>query len=197
MKTDIYYCRKLMCCIFVCFLVVCSCKTPVIPKPRGFFRIDFPEKKYQRFYSDCKFSFETPVYGEVRKSDLSRAEPCWYNIKFKEYGATIHLTYKSLENMNLANFSEDVRKIVYKHSVIADDIIELPVYRPESDVYGFIYDIKGNAASSVNFYITDSISGFVNGSLYFNVQPNIDSLAPAVDFFEKDIIHLINSFEWE
>ncbi len=99
--------------------------------------------------------------------------------------------------MDLTYYSEDVRKIVYKHIVKADDIIEAPVYLPESDVYGFIYSIEGNTASSVNFYITDSVSGFLNGSLYFNVQPNIDSLAPSIKFFKKDIIHLINSFEWE
>ncbi|MGD2035543.1 MAG: gliding motility lipoprotein GldD, partial [Bacteroidales bacterium] len=91
----------------------------------------------------------------------------------------------------------DVRRIVYKHIVKADDIVEVPVDRPGSDVYGFIYYIEGNTASSVNFYITDSTTGFVNGSLYFDVRPNIDSLAPSIEFFKKDIIHFINSFEWE
>ena len=45
--------------------------------------------------------------------------------------------------------------------------------------------------------ITDSTSGFLSGSLYFNVQPNRDSLAPAIDFFREDIVHLINTFEWD
>ena len=183
--------------VLILFIFLFACKVPSTPKPRGYFRIDFPEKQYQRFYSDCKFSFEAPVYAKVEKSGIRTAEPCWYNIKFGGYGATIHLTYKSLKDMNVAYFSEDVRRIVYKHIVKADDIIESEVFDPKSEVYGFVYDIKGNAASSVNFYITDSTSGFINGSLYFNVQPNIDSLGPSIEFFRKDIIHLINSFEWE
>lgn len=184
--------------LFLLFcLIICACRTSTTPKPRGYFRIDFPAKQYQRFQSDCKFSFETPVYSEVERSELRTAEPCWYNVKFKGFGATLHLTYKSIENSDVAFFSEDVRKIVYKHIVKADDIIESVVDDPESEVYGFIYDIKGNAASSFYFYITDSTSGFINGSLYFNVQPNVDSLGPSIEFFRKDIIHLINSFEWE
>lgn len=196
-KKTMNCCKNPVYCWVVFFLLFFACKTPVTPKPRGYFRIDFPEKEYRRFRSDCRFSFEFPVYGEVVRSDLRNAEPCWYDVQFNEYGATIHLTYKSLKNMDLTYYSEDVRKIVYKHIVKADDIIEAPVYLPESDVYGFIYSIEGNTASSVNFYITDSVSGFLNGSLYFNVQPNIDSLAPSIKFFKKDIIHLINSFEWE
>ena len=184
------------CCIILYWLI-CACNSTETPKPRAYFRIDFPEKVYERFYSDCKFSFESPVYGDVKNSDLRTAELCWYDIKFKDFGATIHLTYKSLEDASVAYYSEDVRKIVYKHIVKADDIIEVPVSIPESAVYGFIYHIKGNTASSLNFYITDSISGFVNGSLYFNVHPNIDSLSPSIEYFKKDIIHLINTFEWE
>jgi gliding motility-associated lipoprotein GldD len=183
--------------LFVLSILICACNSTSTPKPRGYFRIDFPEKQYERFQSDCKFSFDAPVYAKVENSELRTAEPCWYNIEFQGYGATLHLTYKSLENADVAYFSEDVRRIVYKHIVKADDIIESIVYDPKSEVYGFIYDIKGNAASSLNFYITDSISGFINGSLYFNVQPNIDSLGPSIEFFRKDIIHLINTFEWE
>ncbi|MBA7573927.1 hypothetical protein ES708_15728 [subsurface metagenome] len=197
MKKNIYFNRFLRYYSAVVLLCLYACNAPVTPKPRGYLRIDFPDKEYKRFTSNCNFSFEAPVYSEVDLVKLSHVEPCWYDIKFREYGATIHLTYKPLHKDKLGTYSEDIRKIVYKHIVKADDIIELPINKPEIDVYGFLYDIKGNAASSVNFYITDSTTGFINGSLYFNVQPNIDSLAPAIDFFRQDIVHLINTFEWE
>lgn len=174
-----------------------ACKEPLSPKPRAYFRIDFPEKKYELFKSDCNFSFEYPLYGVVKHADVSTAEPCWYNIVFSDYKATIYLTYKSLHNTDLSGYMEDIRRIVYKHTIKADDIIETRISIPEKRVYGVLYDIKGNAASSVNFYITDSNSGFLSGSLYFNVKTNIDSLAPAVHFFREDIVHLIQSFSWE
>lgn len=177
-------------------IIFIACKQPAMPKPRSYFRIDFPDKEYKNFQSNCKYNFEMPVYGQIEHSKLSTAEKCWYDLTFDSYKATIYLTYKPLTG-NLSSYAEDIRKIVYKHIIKADDIIETPIYKPENKVYGILYDIKGNTASSVNFYLTDSISGFLSGSLYFDVQPNKDSLAPAIDFFRQDIVHLINTFEWE
>jgi gliding motility-associated lipoprotein GldD len=190
----VYY----MITILMFFLIypLVSCKKAYNPKPRGYYRIDFPEKKYLRHTSDCSFSFEMPVYGELIPVKESYAEPCWYNIVFKDYNASVYLTYKPLNNNELPLHIEDIRTIVYKHSIKADDIIETEINYPEKSVYGILYDIKGNTASSVNFYITDSISGFLSGSLYFNVRPNKDSLAPAINFFREDVIHLIKSFDW-
>ena len=180
----------------VFFSIILACKQPVVPKPRSYFRIDFPDKEYTNFQSDCNFRFEIPTYGKILPSKLSTAEICWYNIEFEPYKGTIYLTYKPLAG-DLSSYAEDIRKIVYKHIIKADDIIENPIYKPEKKVYGILFDIKGNTASSVNFYITDSTSGFLSGSLYFDVRPNKDSLAPAIDFFRQDIVHLINTFEWD
>jgi gliding motility-associated lipoprotein GldD len=182
--------------LVVLLLMSNSCKRVYTPRPRGYFRMDFPEKNYKLFRSDCKFSFEVPVYAKVAAVEEKFAEPCWYNINFSHYNASIYLTYKPLHN-DLAAHAEDVRTIAYKHIVKADDIIESIIGLPEKRVFGILYDIKGNTASSVNFFVTDSITGFLSGSLYFNSRPNEDSLAPAIDFFRKDILHLINSFEWK
>ena len=67
----------------------------------------------------------------------------------------------------------------------------------EKSVYGVLYEIKGNAASSVQFYATDSTKHFLRGALYFNTVPNKDSLAPAIQFVEEDIIHLIETLSWK
>jgi len=173
-----------------------ACRKGYTPRPRGYYRIIFPEKTYKHFQSDCKFSFEVPTYSDVLPVKESYAEPCWYNINFSRFNACIYLTYKPL-NKDLSAHMEDVRTLAYKHIVKADDIIESNIGIPEKHVFGILYDIKGNTASAVNFYITDSVSGFLSGSLYFNVRPNKDSLAPAIDFFRADIVHLINSFEWK
>jgi len=173
-----------------------SCKKVYAPKPRGYFRIDFPEKQYQSFGSDCKFGFEAPVYTIVKPNKEHYAEPCWYNIEFTGYNANVYLTFKELQR-SLPEYIEDVRSIVYKHSIKADDIIETPITNRENKVYGMLYDIKGNVASSINFYLTDSTSGFVSGALYFNTIPNEDSLSPAISFIREDILHLIDTFDWK
>lgn len=190
------YCIILISVFFIVgSLLLNSCSQTPVPKPRGYFRIDFPQKEYRTFTSECNYSFQYPVYAEVKKVNLANAEPCWYDLEFTGYKATLHLTYKPLKD-NLSSYVEDIRRIVNKHIIKADDIIETPIYNKKG-VYGLLYDIKGNTASAVNFYITDSVTGFLSGSLYFNVRTNKDSLAPAIQFFRQDIVHLINTFSWE
>jgi gliding motility-associated lipoprotein GldD len=176
-------------------LLATGCHRTATPKPRAYFRIDFPEKKYRTFSGDCPYTFEYPVYGEIKVPDAAYAEPCWYNIEFPSFKGKIHLTYKTV-NHNLPVYLEDIRTIAYKHIIKADDIIDEPFYYPEHHVYGIIYDIRGNTASAVNFFATDSVRNFLSGSLYFSVQPNIDSLSPVISFFKEDILHLIETLKW-
>lgn len=173
-----------------------ACKHNYTPKPRGYFRIDFPEKKYRTYQSNCNYSFEYPVYGKITDILASPSEPCWINIEFPEFRGKIHITYKKM-NGNLTAYSEDIRTLAYKHIVKADDIIETPVMNPEKKVFGMVYEIKGNTASSLNFYLTDSTDNFLSGALYFSTIPNKDSLAPVIAFFKTDIEHLIETLEWE
>jgi len=176
-------------------LLTVSCKESFTPKPRAYFRIDFPEKAYREFSNDCPFTFEYPVYGNMVAYQGKDAEPCWNNIEFPQYKGKIHLTYKPV-NDNLSMYVEDIRVLAYKHLIKADDIIDKPFYYPEHRVYGILYDIRGNTASAVSFFATDSIRNFLSGSLYFSVPPNIDSLGPVVDFFKKDIVHMIETLKW-
>jgi len=64
-------------------------------------------------------------------------------------------------------------------------------------VHGILYDVGGNAASAVQFYVTDSSRHFLRGSLYFYASPNADSIAPAVEYFRKDVEHLIETLKWK
>lgn len=194
LKIPITFSVFLNCLLFVMFAA--SCRENTIPKPFGYFRIDFPSKEYKVYKSDCNFSFEYPVYANIVPYSADNAEPCWMNIEFPGYKGTIYLTYKNMKG-DLATYAEDIRTLAYKHIIKADDIIEKPFYHADKKVYGIVYDILGNTASSVNFFITDSTENFLSGALYFNVQPNKDSLAPVINFFKEDIDHLIETFKWD
>lgn len=182
--------------IVIVGLVLWGCDSPSVPKPRGYFRIDFPEKEYRVFDSIYPFSFKYPVYGKVNPENNRGQEGSWINVDFPRYKARIHLSYKDVSgNLNL--MMEDARSLAYKHTVKADAIDERIFANPQKKVYGILYDIKGNSASSIQFYLTDSVKHYIRGALYFRVEPNKDSLAPAVDFFTKDVVALIESFEWK
>lgn len=181
---------------FLSLLFLAACSEDPVPKPRGYFRIALPEKGYEQLKSDCPFTFEYPVYASVSADKSRMAEPCWLNIYFPQFNAQVHLSYKPVNN-NVAQYLEDSRTLTYKHTVKANDIRELPVIKDSANVYGLVYDIKGNAASSLQFHLTDSVNHFLRGSLYFNVPPNSDSLAPVIEFLRSDVHHLIETFRWE
>lgn len=175
-------------------LTVSACRNDT-PKPRGHFRIDLPVKEYTLFDSICPFTFEYPVYGAI-ESEPGLPNPCWFNIVFGPYGGKIHLSYIEVTN-NLNLLTEDAHKLAYKHAIKADAIKERYWENPEGKVYGTIYYISGNAASSLQFYLTDSTNHYLRGALYFNTTPDKDSLKPVIDFFSGDVIHLVETFEWK
>lgn len=167
-----------------------------IPKPKGFPRIDFPEKSYKKYDSLCPYSFEIPTYAFVNNDVHKGADPCWINVNFPKYNAQIHLSYKMISN-NLDTVLSQCRDFVVKHQVKSTGIDETIIIRDSSQVYGLVYDISGNTASNVQFYLTDSTHHFMRGALYFNTVPNIDSLKIVVDYLRKDIVHMIKTFEWK
>ena len=167
------------------------------PKPRGFFKINFPEKNYRLYDSICPYSFEIPTYASMSQDKHMGAEPCWLNLNFTQFKATLHLSYKEVSDTNLNRFFEDSRDFAIRHQIKATGLDEMVVIRDSSKVYGLIYDIAGNTASSVQFYLTDSTKHFLRGALYFNTVPNIDSLKIVIDFIRKDILHLVQTTKWK
>ena len=181
--------------MLVCILF--SCKQSYSPKPHGYFRIDFPVKEYQLCDSIYQFSFEYPTYGKLEPVARPAYNSSLFNLQFPEYKGTIHLTYIEINN-NIDQLIETEWKMVYSKIAQRADAVNPREYaNPELNVYGTIYDISGNAASSVLFFATDSVKNFLRGSLYFSAKPNQDSLAPVVTFFREDIIHLMESIRWK
>lgn len=167
-----------------------------IPKPKGYPRIHFEEKTYRLYDSLCPYSFEIPTYAFINNDKHLGADPCWINVNFPKYNAQIHLSYKEVTN-NLDTILNQSRDFAVKHQIKATGIDETVIIRDSANVYGLVYDISGNTASNVQFYLTDSTQHFMRGALYFNAVPNIDSLKIVVDFLRKDIVHMIQTFQWK
>lgn len=182
-------------------LLVYGCHKVSVPKPRGYFRIDLPEKEYAatdtvKLLRNLPVSFEYPAYGRISEAE-DRDEPGWFNIEFPSYKAKIYFTYKTVKD-SLSELLEQTYKLnVRNHISKADAINELVISDSKKKVYGILYDLKGNTASAVQFYVTDSTKHYLRGSLYFEAEPNADSLAPVIGFFREDIVHLIGTLRWK
>jgi len=189
--------------LFILSVLFFSCQEEVFtPKPRAYFRIDLPEKKYQLFQpSDCPFQFEFPVYAKVNRDttffEEKTEDRCWLNINFESLGGMIHISYKPItKEQSLFKLSEDAHKLTFKHTIRADYIDERLI-RNSYGVAGTLYDVGGNAASNIQFFLTDSSTHYLRGALYFNTAPNADSLSPVVKFVREDMVHLIETFQWK
>ncbi len=192
--------KKLMCLLTVsCLLFLFSCTDEVIntPRPRGYIKVEFPKKEYLEHSPNCAYSFEYPKRSILDDKLKRLKHPCWLNLHYPQYGATMHFTYNTIVRDSLFKYIEDARKLAMKHTVRADDIKERYYENKDHSVYGLAYEFEGNVASNFQFFLTDSNYHFVRGSLYFNMRPNPDSLGPVIEYVTKDMYHLIETLEWK
>ncbi len=182
---------------FFCVILFTSCENNYAPKPKGYFRIGLPKKEYTVFDSVYPYKFEYPVYAKIVPDTDFMAEPFWINIDYPQFKAKIHISYKHIKN-NLPDYIKDTRTLVNKHISKADAIDTKLFVNNKDKVYGITYDIKGiNTASPFQFFVTDSVTHFIRGALYFNIEPNNDSLSPVIDFIKNDIEYIINTLQWK
>jgi len=185
--------------MFACLLALSACNNnSYTPKPRGYFKIDFPAKAYQNYNKDCPFSFDYPKYANLVADSSTDTQPCWYNLSFPQFNGLLHLTYYDISSKKeYENLVEDARTFAFKHTVKANAIDQKLINYPEKKVYGVYYAIEGNTASSVQFFLTDSVKHYFRGALYFNERPQYDSIRPVVTFIKKDIDRMISTFKWK
>ena len=184
-------------------LMIASCSNNnYTPKPVAYPRMELPEKIYKHAPNEgCPFVFDIPVYADVDRNPALRKkneiQDCWMDIVFEDLNARFHLSYMEIDtDEKLIALIEDAHKLTSKHIKKAEYIDQRQI-TTDNGVYGLFSDVGGNAASSMQFYLTDSLDHYLFGSLYFSTTPNYDSIQPAIKFIKTDILKLIDTFEWQ
>ena len=175
-------------------LSVVACSNNYTPRPYGYYRITTPDTAYVDFNSSFPYTFALSRNAVVQpRTDVS--EPYWINIYYPALDATIYCSYKPVQN-NLRELTNDALEFVYRNASFATAIPEQDYAHPEASVYGVLFDLEGNTASSCQFFVTDSTHHFFRASVYCNCPPNADSLAPVYNYLRADIIKMVETFEW-
>ncbi|MFN8775743.1 MAG: gliding motility lipoprotein GldD [Flavobacteriales bacterium] len=182
-------------CLLALFMIS-ACRPEPMPRPKGYFRIELPQKNYLPMSSECPFTMEVPTYSRI-ELDKSRSgsDTCRFNIFFPAFRARIHCTYLPIRG-NDDDLVRDAYTFAAKHEMKASAIRRTLVEDSGRDVFGVIYDIEGDAASQVQFFVMDSTRHFLRGALYFNNRPNPDSIAPVLAFIREDIAHMTRTVRW-
>lgn len=199
-KQQLFYCMKksiLIGGLLVALATLFSCQKPCTPKEYGYYRIHLDAPVYQPTeLKGYPYRFEANTNSLVTPIIASDGEAFWVNIEYPALRATIHCSYKPVHN-NLSALSRDAQEFVYNHTMKATKIDEQEYANPEARVYGLLYTVDGNTATSTQFYLTDSVRHFFRGAVYFDCVPNQDSLAPMAEYLREDTRHLIETFHWQ
>ncbi|MGB7785593.1 MAG: gliding motility lipoprotein GldD [Salinimicrobium sp.] len=182
--------------IFLMFfmLLLTSCGEETQPKPKAYLSLEYPAAEYEQLGRDCPYTFEKNTRAVAKHPP--GVQDCWLNLEYELQNGTIFITYQPVHN-NLDSLLTDAQKLPLQHTIKAD-AIEGDIYtNPYHKTYGMFYEIEGNAASQAQFYLTDSTDHFLTGSVYFNAQPNFDSILPAAAYLKKDIRHLMETVRWK
>jgi gliding motility-associated lipoprotein GldD len=139
----------------------------------------------------CPFEFE---YNQMAVAEVG--EGCDMVLDYRPMKGSVYLTYKPVEG-NLRELLSDAQKLSYQHVVKADNIVEQPYVDEQERVYGMFYEVRGDAASQSQFYVTDSTRHFVTGSVYFYAKPNYDSILPAASYLQQDIRRIMETIRWK
>lgn len=205
--------------IAFCIMLLVSCNSTYTSKQKGYYKVDFPERKYIKFEKEgFPYSFEYPVYASVVQDstyfDNSPDDPYWINIDFPMFQGKIFISYKTIggtsvyKRKNGKNYADsfainsfeklvnDAYKLTYKNEVKAYSIEDSVMHTPKN-VTGVFFKVGGSVATSKQFFLSDTAKNFLRGALYFNTTPNEDSLAPVNAFLQQDLNHLINTLQWK
>ncbi len=183
------------------FNILIACNSVYTPKPRGYFRIDFPKHEYQSFNNpEFPYSFDYPVYGMIVRDTSFFGDkpenPYWINVDFPRFHARIYMSYKNVDSNNFSRLRDDAYKMTYKNTYKATSIADSPFATPLG-VHGVFFHVGGDAATANQFFVSDSVKHFLRGALYFDSTPNEDSLNIVNQFLQEDMDHLINTLKWK
>lgn len=182
---------KLLSLFFGLLFIIISCNDNVVPKPNAYLSLSYPKAQYQQNIDQLPYTFQysTQAIFNVQNN-------LWSDLQYPKLKANINMTYQEVDN-NITKLITDAEKLTYKHALKADNIEMYPYENKDKKIYAKVFEVSGNAASSIQFQATDSTKHFLSGALYFNTSPNYDSIIPAIDYIKKDIETLIETLEWK
>jgi gliding motility-associated lipoprotein GldD len=161
----------------------------------GYPRIE-REKDSILVYNNEIFSFGYPSSAQIENIIADQKDERWLNIHYPQYKATIHCSYIPITKKTLSKAMEDNHRIIYSHAAQASDIQQTLISNIENNSSGILYDIRGNVASPIQFFLTDSTKHFFRGSLYYDNKVNPDSVAPITSFIREDIVRIAATMVW-
>ena len=196
---------KLILLSLLLFLITTACNQESLkkPRPRLYPKVVYPNQTYS-FFNEAycgMFTCQVPEYSKIIKEthffNDDPKHPCWFDITYEGLNGNLHCSYSSFKTSDqLSELISDAFTITEKHNSKANYRQEQVLRSEEKNLSGLLFEVDGQVASPIQFFLTDSTKHFFRASLYFNSKVNQDSIKPVLQFVKKDIIQMIETFEW-
>ena len=171
-----------------------SCENSLLPKQNGFLKMDFKDPKYKIFEDENSL---INFYYNSNFVDIEIKNPQIISLQYPEFNLSVDLFSDNMrERKNLDNNLTDFSLILDTHSIRSNGIILREYENKDKNVYGKLFEITGDVASPIKFYLTDSVSNFISGSINLKFKPKYDSIYPLIQYVKNDILVLFESINW-
>jgi len=186
--------NKFFLLFIIAYSIFFSCENSLLPKQSGFLKMDFKDPKYKIFEDENSL---IDFYYNSSFVDIEIKNPQIISLQYPEFNLSMDLFSDNMrERKDLDNNLTDFSLILDTHSIRSNGIIMREYENIDKKVYGKLFEITGDVASPIKFYLTDSVSNFISGSINLKFKSKYDSIYPLIQYVKNDILVLFQSINW-
>ena len=179
--------NKIISLPLVLFTIFFSCVDSNLPKQSAFLRIEFPEPNY----------INLNFFYNLSAADINVINPKQFSLNYPKMNLVVDMSLNKISNAeDLENNFRDFSLTLETHSKKSNGMFVREYEDIDNRVYAKIFEMRGDVASPIQFYLTDSISNFINGSLNLKFKSKYDSIFPTIQYVKNDILVLVESLNW-
>jgi gliding motility-associated lipoprotein GldD len=168
-----------------------------VPVEKKYPAPNLPKHEYNLYQSQCGYHFNSPKLFKIKDvKDEKGKLTCHKDIDMGSLNGIMHFSFIPMSE-SISTYVNYANDKVDEHKIKASAIKDQQIINSKTKVYGTFFELQGDVATPFQFYLTDSSKYFVSGVVYFNCRPNYDSLKPSIAYLKKDLLEMLNTFEWE
>ena len=187
--------NKIISLLVVFSVIFFSCNDSSLPKQSAFLRIEFPQPNY---LAHKEIKLPVDFYYNSSAIDIKINNNQQFSLDYYKMNFSVDISHNKINKpQDLENSLRDFSLLLDTHSKKSNGVFMREYENSNNIVYAKIFEIRGDVASPIQFYLTDSTSNFINGSLNLKFKPKYDSIFPSIQYVKNDILVFVESLNWK
>ena len=186
--------NKIISLLLIFFSIFYSCVDSNLPKQGAFLRIEFPEPNY---IAPNEIKLPIDFYYNLSAAVVNVTNSKQFSLNYPKMNLIVDMSLNKItKREDLENNFRDFSLTLETHSKKSNGIFIREYEDLNNRIYAKIFELRGDVASPIQFYLTDSTSNFINGSLNLKFKSKYDSIFPTIQYVKNDILVLVESLNW-